>query len=473
MIPVPAGWRLRPAHGVRTLRGGEVLVGGTPLRILTLSPRGAGLVGGWWAGEPVGDAPDARRLARRLLDAGLADPDPPPQPDSLEDVTIVVPVYGDPDRLARCLAPLGDRAAVIVVDDGSADGAAIAAVAERFGARYVRHPDNRGAGAARNTGLEIANTPVVAFLDADCVPPPDFPAGLVEHLADPAVALVAPRVVSAQRQSAQHLPGAIAAYEHARTAVDMGPRQARVRPYSSVWYVPSAAMVGRRDALGRGFDERLRLGEDVDLVWRLHDAGWQVLYDPGTEVGHEDRVRLAAWYRRRVAYNSSAAPLLRRHPERVPVLFLSPAAAAAWGAALAGVPAPLALGAIRALRLRRTLAGPVPHAASLAARLAAGATVHEGRDLARALIGPWAPFAAAAVWATGDRALARRLVSLVAAMAAWDWVVDRPPLDPLSYGALRVADETSRGVGIWLGCLREHDFRALLARRPPPPGRRS
>jgi mycofactocin system glycosyltransferase len=312
----------------------------------------------------------------------------------------------------------------------------------------------------------------VAFLDADCVPPPDFPAGLVEQLADPAVALVAPRVVSARRPLAQRRSGRIAAYERVRSALDMGPHPARVRPYSSVWFLPGAAMVARRDALADGFDERLRLGEDVDLVWRLDDAGWQVRYDPRNQVTHEDRVRPLAWYRRRVAYNTSVAPLLRRHPERVPVLFLSPAAATAWGAALAGVPAPLALVAVRALRLRRALSGRVPHATRLGTRLSFGMTVHEARDLARALIGPWAPFAAVAVWATRDRTLARRLGALVAAMAAWDWVVDRPALDPLSYCALRVADETSRGVGIWLGCVREGDFRALLARRPPRPRRR-
>jgi hypothetical protein len=127
---------------------------------------------------------------------------------------------------------------------------------------------------------------------------------------------------------------------------------------------------------------------------------------------------------------------------------------------------------MRALRLRRALSGRVPDAARLGARLSFGMTVHEARDLARALIGPWAPFAAAALWATRDCALARRLGALVAAMAVWDWAVDRPALDPLSYGALRLADETSRGVGIWFGCLRERDFRALLARRAPSPRRR-
>ena len=52
--PVPAGWRLRLAYGVQVLRDGEVLLGGSPLRALTLSPRGTALVSAWLAGQPVG-----------------------------------------------------------------------------------------------------------------------------------------------------------------------------------------------------------------------------------------------------------------------------------------------------------------------------------------------------------------------------------------------------------------------------------
>jgi mycofactocin glycosyltransferase len=466
---VPAGWQLRAARGVRLVRGGEALLGGAPLRILTLSARGAELVAGWWAGRTVGEDPPERLLARRLLDAGLVDPEPPPRRSgSVQDVTIVVPVCADPERLAGCLEPLAGASPLIVVDDGSPDGRPIAAVAERFGAGYVRHRENRGAAAARNTGLGMATTPFVAFLDADCVPPAGFPGGLTEHLGDPAVALVAPRVRSAGR-----LPGRIAAYERARSALDMGPYPARVRPYSSVWYVPSAAMVARRDALGRGFDEQLRLGEDVDLVWRLHDAGWQVRYDPRSTVTHEDRLQPLAWYRRRVAYNESVAPLLRRHPTRVPVMFLSPPAAVAWGLALAGLAAPVAaLGGLRALRLRAVLSRYLPRAGALAARLSAEVTLHEARDLGRALAGPWSVFALGAVLARRDRALAGRLCALIIGMAVHDWLEDRPDLGPLSYGALRLADESTRGAGIWIGCLRGRDFRALRPRRPPPPSRR-
>jgi mycofactocin glycosyltransferase len=459
--PVPAGWRLRPAAGLQVLRDGQLLLGGSPLRALTLSARGTGLLSAWLASQPVGEGEAERKLARRLLDAGLVDPDPAPRaPTDIEDVTVVVPVYADPERLRACLAPLAGSASVIVVDDGSPDPDPIAAVAHEAGARYVRHPDNRGPSAARNTGIRHATTPLVAFIDADCVPPADFLGRLVDHLADPAVGLVAPRIVSSERGR-----GPIAAYERTRSALDMGPRPSLVRPYSTVWYVPSAAMLARREALEAGFDEGLVLGEDVDLVWRLHDAGWQVRYDPAVVVAHEDRVRPVAWLRRRVAYNESVAPLLTRHPERVPVLFFSPVAAFAWGAALGGLTAPVAvLTALRAMRLHHSLRDRLPGSGPWAARVALETSANEARDLGRALAGPWAPIA--------PLAGRRRLALLLTAMLVRDWLADRPSLDPFRYGALRIADEATRGVGIWLGCVRARDFRALIPRRPPAPNLR-
>src|SRR5690242_19852417 len=106
--PVPAGTRLRPDPGLLSLAGGTVLVGGAPLRLLRLGPRGAALASGWWDGEPVPGRPAAQKLARRLLDAGLAHPDPaggPPGP-SPDEVTAVIPVRDRPAELARCLAGL-------------------------------------------------------------------------------------------------------------------------------------------------------------------------------------------------------------------------------------------------------------------------------------------------------------------------------------------------------------------------------
>jgi hypothetical protein len=157
----------------------------------------------------------------------------------------------------------------------------------------------------------------------------------------------------------------------------------------------------------------------------------------------------------------------------VPALFVSPPAAGGWAAWLSGSwPVLVGLTGLRALRLSRSVSGRLPRVAPWAARAAVAATIQEARDLGRALSGPWAPFAFAAVCASRDRGLVRRLATLLALVIAADWLADDPPLDPLSYGALRLADESARGIGIWVACVRARDFRALAPRRAPHPSRR-
>jgi mycofactocin system glycosyltransferase len=211
------------------------------------------------------------------------------------------------------------RCRVVVVDDGSRDADGIARVARDAGASVVRLDPGRGPSAARNAGLRAVTTPFVAFVDSDCVVPPGFPGRLLDHLRDPALAVAVPRIVGL----ADPCSGWLARYEADHSALDMGRREGLVRSGTAIPYAPSAALVARVAALGAGFAEDLHMGEDVDLLWRLNDAGWQVRYDPAVTVAHDHRVGWRPWFRRRIAYNESNAALLRRHPGKVPALSIS------------------------------------------------------------------------------------------------------------------------------------------------------
>ncbi|MFC5230055.1 mycofactocin biosynthesis glycosyltransferase MftF [Pseudonocardia zijingensis] len=448
---LPRGVRVALDRHAIAVDDGTVLFGGAPPRMLRLSAAAAARLRD---GELEVSDPTSAALARRLLDAGIAHPVAAPAAaiPPASDVTVVVPVKDRVEGLTRLLAALpSGLGATIVVDDGSADAAGIRAAAERAGAVVVRHPEARGPAAARNAGLAAARTPLVAFLDSDVVPRPGWLDPLLAGFADPAVALVAPRIVALSAQ------GWLARYESVRSSLDLGADPALVVPKSRVAYVPSAAMVVRRDAAGAGFDERMHVAEDVDLVLRLHESGRRVRYEPASQVAHDHRTSLRAWWLRKAYYGTGAAPLSLRHPGSVPPMVLN-----TWSAAVA----------VLLLRARPwSLLAAVAVAAGATEQLARKLPVREPRRIAARLIGLGAVGTVAQTADAVTRhywplSLAAALVSrrarrTVAAIAVVEGVVDwwrkrhhpdRPGLP--GYLLARRLDDLAYGGGLWWGALR-------------------
>ena len=332
--PLPAGFSI--VFDPRTqFVGTDVLFGGSPPRLLRLNPAGQRALGELRRGPVC--SPAAGKLGRRLTDTGLAHPRPPGAA-GLADVTVVIPARDRPAYLDRCLAALGRTYPVIVVDDGSRQAAEIARLCRRHGATLIRRPASGGPGPARNDGLAQVTTRLVAFLDSDCETGPEWITSLAAHFADPLVAAAAPRVRPVRGA------GPAGRYLEARAPLDMGAQEGRVLPLTRLSYVPTAALLVRRTALAPGdpgagpFDASLRYGEDVDLVWRLAEAGWRVRYDPAASISHSEPATWARLLARRFRYGCSAAPLAHRHPGQVPPLILQAWPAAAVAALLARRP---------------------------------------------------------------------------------------------------------------------------------------
>ncbi|MBO4271228.1 mycofactocin biosynthesis glycosyltransferase MftF [Microbispora triticiradicis] len=455
---LPDGFTVRLNRRVRVRDGGRTLVGGAPTRVMYLTPAAADLFDG--RGLRVRDRVSAL-LADRLLEAGLADPvvgDLPGLDPS--QVTVVVPVRDRPAALDRLLSGIGDRHRVIVVDDASAAPDAVAEVAAAHGAVLVALTENVGPAAARNAGLRRVTTPYVAFADSDVVLEPGTLPTLLRHFADPRVAVAAPRVLGLR------LPGRdrwILRYEDARSSLDLGLDPGIVRPRAPVSWVPSAFLLARVDALGHGFSADMRVGEDVDLVWRLARAGWRVRYEPAATVRHEHRTVVHDWLRRKAFYGTGADLLARRHGRDVAPAVLAPWSAAFVLALLAQRRWSLPAAALIFAGTAATMSAKVrrsEHPVRLALTLTSDGAVAAVWQATALLLRHWWPLAAVGCL------LSRRLRRAVAAVAVMDALTDLrrtgAHLDPVRYAVARRLDDAAYGSGLWLGALRGRSVRALL-----------
>ncbi|WP_153506590.1 glycosyltransferase, partial [Cumulibacter manganitolerans] len=295
-----AGWRLAPYAFWADER---TVVGGDPFRSVRLTERGAHFVRGVLDGSRAPAAAPERAVLDRLLRGNLLQrPTAAPGPGG--DVTLVIPARAEASTVQAVLDSAPGIPA-IVVDDGSAVPLA-GSLTHAGGLRVLRHERSAGPAAARNAGARACATGWVAFADADLVAAPGWIGELLAYAGD-AVA-IAPRITGTAGT------GLAARFEHAVCALDRGAQPGFVHPSGALSYVPSAALLVDRAAFlaAGGFDESMRVGEDVDLVWRV--AGEGVYYEPSVVVGHRPRPALRSAVRRRAAYGASAAALAARHP---------------------------------------------------------------------------------------------------------------------------------------------------------------
>jgi mycofactocin system glycosyltransferase len=437
----------------RSATTGETLVAGSPLRVMRLDARASRLLDTLENESDIADASPS--LIARLLDNGAIHPIVDTRAEhrfECSDVSVVIPVHDERHHeVAELVRSLISASRVIVVDDGSA-----IPLAPVPGAEIVRRDTAGGPGAARNTGLAMVDTALVLFVDADVIWNPDAWAGLLAHFDDANVGAVAPRVTSNPG------PSLLERYERTSSPLDLGAESARVRLGTRVSYVPAATIMIRTDALRSvgGFDESLRFGEDVDLVWRLDASGVRCRYEADVVVVHRPRSSLMAAWRQRMSYGSAAAGLDARHRGAVAPLRLNRWSATAWtlvasGHALWGVGTAMASTALL-MRKLNTVGDRLP----IAVRLAGRGNLHAGRLIASALTRTWWPI-------TFVACLLSRRARRVAAVAAvvpnlMTWWSTRPDVDPMRFVLMRVADDVAYGSGVWKGALEQRDAGALL-----------
>jgi glycosyltransferase involved in cell wall biosynthesis len=235
-----------------------------------------------------------------------------------DELTVVVPARDAAALLPDCLAFVQRNApaALLVVDGCSKDDTA--AIARAHGAT-VLSDDGRGLPVARLRGAEAARTRYVALVDADVVLPDGSLAALLDEL------------VTDTWDALQAGLCSVAGPGYWGQALTHHHRTGRSRR----WFGLVATVLERRTLLRVGFDPRFTSGEDIDLRWRMRDAGLRVGVSERTVVVHrfagDDRAFARDQF---LADGAGLGRMIRTRGPRGWRLAALPAAAAARGTAL-------------------------------------------------------------------------------------------------------------------------------------------
>ncbi len=250
-------------------------------------------------------------------------------------VSVIVCTHNGSRTIAETLAELKKLDypdfEVIVVDDGSVDNSAV--IAREFGFRVISTSQrglssalpgkenghdwvitraNRGLSNARNLGLEAAGGQIVAYIDDDAYPDPQWLRDLVatslkgstEHCIGVGGPNIAPTGRGLIADCVAHAPG--------------GPIHVLLTSERAE-HIPGCNMAFQRRALKAigGFDPQFHVaGDDVDVCWRLQQEGWSLGFSPAAVVWHHRRNSVLAYWRQQRGYGKAEAMLERKWPEK-------------------------------------------------------------------------------------------------------------------------------------------------------------
>jgi glycosyltransferase involved in cell wall biosynthesis len=226
---------------------------------------------------------------------------------SRPDVSVVVPSFRRPDRLAALLEALAaqdlgrDRFEVVVVDDGSPEP--LASTVAAFGDRLdvvVHRQANTGPATARNVGAARAAAPLLAFTDDDCRPRPDWLRQLLDAHAREPDAMLGGHVDNALDDDAAAEASQLLVSFLYRWFDDEHDR----RFFASN---NLAAPANGFKAIG-GFDTTFPRpgGEDRELCERWHRSGRPLREAPDARVDHHHHMGLKGLVRQHVNYGRGA-----------------------------------------------------------------------------------------------------------------------------------------------------------------------
>lgn len=244
-----------------------------------------------------------------------------PVPARLPSATVAVCTRERAEDLAICLeglVKLNGAPPIMIVDNAPVTDATRDLVARYPQIRYVVEP-RAGLNIARNTALAEAGTEVVAFIDDDAVPDPDWFARIIRNFEDPLVLAATGLTMAVELETDaqiafQEIGGFVRGFH--RVVYDA----LKVEPFES-WQVGAGVNCAvRTSAVGMigGFDPTLgpgttsRGGDEFDFFRRILVEGYKIVYDPTSLNWHRHRRTMDELERQIYAYECGYFALLTK-----------------------------------------------------------------------------------------------------------------------------------------------------------------
>lgn len=249
-----------------------------------------------------------------------------PLPELAPRISAIVCTRNGSATLGKCLDALSRQThpdyEVIVVDDGSTDATPEIAMSSPR-CRYLRQ-EHAGLGAARNLGAAVAKGEILAYTDDDCIPDEEWLLRISAAFDDA-------RWVAA---GGLNLPPAPRNWVEALVAASPGAPVQVLLNDEEAEHLPGCNFGVRKDALERlgGFhSDFATAGDDVDICWRLREAGGRLRFVPAAMVWHHRRLKVRDYLIQQSGYGRAEALLMKHHPSR-----FGPFGGARWSGGIYG-----------------------------------------------------------------------------------------------------------------------------------------
>ncbi len=198
---------------------------------------------------------------------------------------------------------------VIVVNDGSTD--ATSQIAAEYPFKLI-NTENQGLSQARNTGIEVSDGEVIAFIDDDAYPD-------IHWLRFLALGFMEGEYVGV---GGPNLPPLGDGWKAAAIANAPGPNPVLLSDKVAE-HIPGCNMALRKDALREvgGFDPIFRAaGDDVDMCWRLQEQGGTIGFSSAAVVWHHRRNSFHKYWKQQRSYGKAEAMLEKKWPGKYDAL---------------------------------------------------------------------------------------------------------------------------------------------------------